>query len=66
MDWEQVFETCPPYGEGKGAYDPEDVKILAEMERSMACLLHWLEAEGCYHLDQYLTAYRQSVRRQSR
>lgn len=66
MDWEQAFERCPPYGEGAGAYGPEDVKILAEMERSMECLLHWLETEGVYHLDQYLTAYRQYVRRQCR
>ena len=65
-DWQAAFERCPPYGEGAGAYGSEDVKLLAEMERSMECLLRWLETEGVYHLNQYLTAYRQYVRRQCR
>ena len=55
-DWQAAFERCPPYGEGAGAYGSEDVKLLAEMERSMECLLRWLETEGVYHLNQYLTA----------
>ena len=38
-DWESAFETCPPYGEGKGAYGPEDTALLAEMERTLERLL---------------------------
>ena len=30
-DWESAFEACPPYGEGKGAYGPEEgVYLLNE------------------------------------
>ena len=34
-DWESAFEACPPYGEGKGAYGPEDTALLTEMERTL-------------------------------
>ena len=47
-DWESAFEACPPYGEGKGAYGPEDTALLTEMERTLEKLLPWLEAEGVY------------------
>lgn len=63
-DWETAFENCPPYGEGKGAYTQEDFKCMMEMERNMEALLHWLESEGSFFLDQYLSCYRQHVRRQ--
>ena len=36
----------PAYGEGKGAYGPEDTALLTEMERTLEKLLPWLEAEG--------------------
>lgn len=65
-DWETAFENCPPYGEGKGAYTQEDFKCMMEMERNMEALLHWLESEGSFFLDQYLSCYRQHVRRQCR
>jgi len=42
-DWESAFEACPPYGEGKGAYGPEDTALLTEMERTLEKLLPWLE-----------------------
>ena len=51
-DWESAFETCPPYGEGKGAYGPEDTALLTEMERTLEKLLPWLEAEGVYLLNE--------------
>ena len=51
-DWETAFENCPPYGEGKGAYTQEDFKCMMEMERNMEALLHWLESEGSFFLDQ--------------
>ena len=38
-DWESAFEACPPYGEGKGAYGPEDTALLTEMERTLEKLL---------------------------
>ena len=50
-DWESAFEACPPYGEGKGAYGPEDTALLTEMERTLEKLLPWLEAEGVYLLN---------------
>ena len=53
-DWESAFEACPPYGEGKGAYGPEDTALLTEMERTLEKLLPWLEAEGVYLLNEYL------------
>ena len=65
-DWESAFETCPPYGEGKGAYGPEDTALLAEMERTLERLLPWLEAEGVYLLNEYLEVYRRYARRSSR
>lgn len=65
-DWETAFENCPPYGEGKGAYTQEDFKCMMEMERNMEALLHWLESEGSFFLDQYLSCYRQHVRRKCR
>lgn len=65
-DWETAFENCPPYGEGKGAYTQEDFTCMMEMERNMEALLHWLESEGSFFLDQYLSCYRQHVRRQCR
>ena len=53
-DWESAFEACPPYGEGKGAYGPEDTAAFpAEMERTLEKLLPWLEAEVCL-LNEYL------------
>ena len=55
-DWESAFETCPPYGEGKGAYGPEDTALLTEMERTLEKLLPWLEVE----------VYRRYARRSSR
>ena len=30
-DWESAFEACPPYGEGKGAYGPEDTALLLSL-----------------------------------
>lgn len=57
-DWESAFEACPPYGEGKGAYGPEDTALLTEMERTLEKLLPWLEAEGVYLLNEYLEVYR--------
>ena len=65
-DWQAAFEACPPYGEGKGPYLPEDTRTLAELERAMEALLPWLEAEGVYPLNQYLELYRRYVRRQCR
>ena len=65
-DWESAFETCPPYGEGKGAYGPEDTALLTEMERTLEKLLPWLEAEGVYLLNEYLEVYRRYARRSSR
>lgn len=62
-DWESAFETCPPYGEGKGAYGPEDTALLTEMERTLEKLLPWLEAEGVYLLNEYLEVYRRYARR---
>ena len=62
-DWEQAFAQCPPYGSGRTPYTAEDAQTLAEMERNMEALLGWLESEGCYFLDQYLTHYRQYVQR---
>ena len=53
-DWESAFEACPPYGEGKGAYGPEDTALLTEMERTLEKLLPYLEV------------YRRYVRRSSR
>ena len=61
-DWESAFEACPPYGEGKGAYGPEDTALLTEMERTLEKLLPWLEAEGVYLLNEYLEVYRRYVR----
>ena len=52
-DWESAFEACPPYGEGKGAYGPEDTALLTE-------------AEGVYLLNEYLEVYRRYARRSSR
>ena len=65
-DWESAFEACPPYGEGKGAYGPEDTALLTEMERTLEKLLPWLEAEGVYLLNEYLEVYRRYARRSSR
>ena len=65
-DWESAFAACPPYGEGKGAYGPEDTALLAEMERTLEKLLPWLEAEGVYLLNEYLEVYRRYARRSSR
>ena len=62
-DWESAFEACPPYGEGKGAYGPEDTALLTEMERTLEKLLPWLEAEGVYLLNEYLEVYRRYARR---
>ena len=56
----------PAYGEGKGAYGPEDTALLTEMERTLEKLLPWLEAEGVYLLNEYLEVYRRYVRRSSR
>ena len=61
-DWESAFEACPPYGEGKGAYGPEDTALLTEMERTLEKLLPWLEAEGVYLLNEYLEVYRRRLR----
>lgn len=65
-DWESAFESCPPYGRGKGAYGPEDTALLTEMERTLEKLLPWLEAEGVYLLNEYLEVYRRYARRSSR
>ena len=45
-DWESAFEACPPYGEGKGAYGPEDTALLTEMERTLEKLLERETAAG--------------------
>lgn len=66
MTGESAFEACPPYGEGKGAYGPEDTALLTEMERTLEKLLPWLEAEGVYLLNEYLEVYRRYARRSSR
>ena len=63
MDWETAFEQCEPYGAGKGSYGQEDIRILTEMEHSIACHLHCVGGDGLDYLNQYLSCQRQYMRR---
>ena len=51
------FARCPPYGEGAFGYGKEDVQILEEMHVLMDLMLHMMDGDQLYHLNQYLETY---------